>query len=220
MAKRKDIDITLEEEISIVGRALEIYKVLLQAVQRRNGTRDHTKRILTEEGVQDTIAGILVSDELQQNEATFGAFSIPENATAKGLVAKAKMAFKKAGIPFTRFNDDTLEIIERDLELVRGKALRVFTHEFGRHWETCEGRVQKANGFDGNAAALLVWITETKSKGWFVSIANTNDRLFRNEGSTYAPFFYRDEQLRIFSLNNVNDGWNDAHVLVAFREAV
>jgi hypothetical protein len=58
MAQRKDI--TLEEELSVIGRSLEIYKILLQAVKKRGGMRDDMKRILNETALQDTIAGLIV----------------------------------------------------------------------------------------------------------------------------------------------------------------
>jgi len=144
--------------------------------------------------------------------------TIPANATAEQLIADAKAAFEQAGIPFTNFDDDMISIIRRDLELVKGRTLEVLTHCFDRYWKTQEGRdLQQGRDFDGNAAALLVWVTQTKRKGWFVSIANTNDRLFPDGGRLCAPYFGRGESYREFNLYDVDDEWNGDDLLVAFR---
>jgi len=150
--------------------------------------------------------------------STAETIAIPADATAEQLIADAKAAFNEAGIPFTYFNDDVISVIRRDLELVKGKKLRVLTHSFGRYWTTQEGRgFQQGQGCDGNAAAYLVWVTQTKRMGWSVSIANTDDRLFPFGGGLCAPSFRRDESSRKFYLFDVHDEWNDDFVLVAFR---
>jgi hypothetical protein len=175
----------------------------LAALIRRDGGAERAVRALRREflgeGPEETI-------------------TIPEKATVEGLVAQAKAAYEEADIPFTFFDDNVLEIIRHDLELVKGKTLQVLEQTFGRWWTTQEGRyLQKGQGFDGNAAALLVWVIQTRKRGWFVSIANTDDRLFRDDGDLCAPYFGRGEQDRRFDLRGVRDEWGGAGVLVAFR---
>jgi hypothetical protein len=144
--------------------------------------------------------------------------TISANATAEQLIADAKAESERAGIPFTYFDDDVISIIRHDLELVKGKKLQVLARSFGRYWTTREGRsFQQGQGCDGNAAAYLVWVTQTKREGWSVSIANTDDRLFPGDGRLYAPCFGRGESSHGFGLDVVHDEWLDDRVLVAFR---
>ncbi|MBD3251718.1 hypothetical protein GF380_04680 [Candidatus Uhrbacteria bacterium] len=144
--------------------------------------------------------------------------TIPSDATAEQLIADAKAALEQVGIPFTYFDDDVISIIRRDLELVKGKTLEVLQHCFDHDWTTVKGRVlQRGQGFEGNAAAFLVWVTQAKWKGRFVSIAYTDDRLFPGSGALRAPYFDRDEQSRRLDLFDVDCKWSDDDVLVAFR---
>lgn len=146
---------------------------------------------------------------------------IPADATAEGLVSEAEAELERAGIPFTLFDKDLLHLVRQDLELVRGRACKVLIHNFDRDWEISEGRnFQKAQGFDGNAAAFLVWVTKTKPMGWSVSIPNNDERLFRlSVDSLYAPFFYRVDVGCEFGLVGVWlswSGWRGLSSLVAF----
>jgi len=144
--------------------------------------------------------------------------SIPADATAEGLIADAKAEFEKAGIPFTYFDKDLLQLIRQDQDLVRGKILKVITHNFGRDWETSEGRDwQKSLGTDGNTAAFLAWVMKTQPTGWFVSIANDDVRIFRHSnGLLYAPCFRRGVDHRELYHNGVWYGWDGYRSLVAF----
>jgi len=144
--------------------------------------------------------------------------TIPANATAEDLIAEAEATFVEAGIPFTFFNWNVLQIIRHDLELVRGKTLQVLTHVFGQSWTMREGRdLQKAQGFDGNAAAFLVWVVQAQKMGGFVSIANTDDRLIPCGGYLDAPFFLWSGSYRQCHLFDHRHEWSGFIVLVAFR---
>ncbi|HWR00126.1 MAG TPA: hypothetical protein VN397_04765 [Candidatus Methylomirabilis sp.] len=143
---------------------------------------------------------------------------IPADATAEGLVRDAKTEFERAGIPLTHLNIDLLHLIRLDLDLVRGKTCKVFIRNFGRDWETSEGREwQKSVGADGNTAAYLAWVTKTKPMGWTVSIPSNDIRLFRSsDGYLCAPNFNRDGAGREFNLFGVWHRWDGDGSLVAF----
>lgn len=182
----------------------------LAALIRRDGGSERAVRALHMEflgrGLEKTIA-------------------ISENATAEDIIAEAKAAFVEASIPFTYFASRARSIIERDLELVKGKTLQVLTHNFGLAWTMERGcDLQKDEGFDGNAAAFLVWLTQKKWKSMSVSIANTNDRLFRNdEGTLFAPYSNlapdpsQVEDYCEFGLSPAFGEWSVNCRLVAFR---
>lgn len=212
MSRKAKKDWDLDTLLSVVGFVFELVRVVVNALRKRNGNVDHLRRLLKEPELVDQIFDLIVPVGSESN------ITIPTDATAEGLIEKAKVAFERAGIPFTRFNKNSLEIIQRDLELVRGQTLQVLKHTFGRYWTTREGRdLQSAQRYDGNAAAFLVWVIQTKKKGWSVSIADTDDRLFLNDVGQYVvPYFDRDDQYRNFDLYE-HDVLNESFVLVAFR---
>lgn len=205
---------TKSEFLSAWGLAGEIFKVIVDAVLAAGGNDTHLLSLRGDQKRLAAIAAIIVGS----GEQTDMTITIPADATAEQLIADAKAAFEQAGIPFTYFNENAITLIERDLELVKSKTLEVLTHRFDRYWTTREGRdLQKGKGFDGNAAAFLVWVAQAKPKGWFVSIANTDDRLFPGGGYLCAPCFVRVGSGREFDLGDVRDEWLDGGLLVAFR---
>jgi hypothetical protein len=150
----------------------------------------------------------------------YGTITIPQDATAKALVAKAKKTFKEESIPFTVFSSNLLDLIRKDLELVRGKTFRVLTYYLSHNGiirSAC--RRQQPAGADGNAAALLEWLTEEKPRGCYISVANDDSRLFRgSNGSQYTAVFYGDENFSKFRLIGIWSRYGGSPIGVAFRE--
>jgi hypothetical protein len=125
---------------------------IMEAVREKGVPFEAVYRLVTPEGRKTLSNMVALAHQDWLGEQSVGenkpvvsveasdTITIPADATAEGLVAKAKKAFEKAGIPFTFFSGDALEIIRRDLELVKGKTLRVLTHRFQRDWKTAEAR--------------------------------------------------------------------------------
>lgn len=152
---------------------------------------------------------------------------VPADATAESLIAWAKEEFEKAGILFY-FEDElgASALVQNDLELVRGKRLGVLKRAFGRDWYISEGRkIQKMRGYDGNAAALLVYCATKKPDMILVSIPDTDDRFWSHPESNilfhalYDPTESTAEGYE-FSTSCVDDGVSctDYEFLLAFRE--
>ncbi|MBI4139054.1 hypothetical protein HY479_02790 [Candidatus Uhrbacteria bacterium] len=179
-------------------------------------TKEDAQRLLGKGGdLKKELAGAL-GPMVQRFSMAAETVTVPDLPAAE-LIALAKAEFKKAGIPFTHFDED---LAAWDfLEGERGKTFEVLVHNFGRVWETEEGRsYQKGNRFDGNVAAFIAWVTRKKPNGWFISIPNDDSRLWRNpgrDGYLCAPDFGRDDANREFRLLNVRSGGSGS--LVAFR---
>lgn len=136
---------------------------------------------------------------------------VPVDATTEGIIANTKLAFEQAGLTIINFDKGLGEIVGRDLECVRGKTLDVLMNDFDHGWKSQESRdLQKPSMFDGNAAACLIWIAETKPHGRFVSISN-------DESVRDALFFNRGDGGCEFNLYLVSGGWNISVASISFR---
>jgi hypothetical protein len=145
--------------------------------------------------------------------------TIPADATAEGLIAEIKREFEEAGIPFTIFEEKLVEVMRRDLELVRGMTLQYSIFKSNPHWTLLEGRqFQESQGYNGNAAAFLVWVMKTKLRGWFLCIPNDGDLFPLNFTSFLgAQQFYRDSFRRDYFLCDNRCEWPGISQLIAFR---
>lgn len=141
--------------------------------------------------------------------------TIPWFTTVRGVVSHAS---SESGPVLGKH---LLALIKRDLKIARGRSLQVLVCELDRSWSMKKCRdEQQANGFDGNAAACLMWAKRVKPRGWFISIANSDDRLVRDGGDIlYAPCFYRKEGTGSFFLHELQNGsaHYEGRVSVSFK---
>lgn len=220
MSRKAKKDWDLDTLLSIVGFVFELVRVVVNALRKRGGNVNHLRRLLKEPDLVDQVFELIVVPGMADKSAPIGfeTVTVPADATAEGLIAQAKAAFKKANIPFTSFDDDLIQLVRQDLELVRGKTCQVKARNFGHDWGIAECRETQKEGFDGNAAAQIVWVIEKMPIGWFVSIANDDSRLYRSPGSgLYAPYFGRGDDGRKFYLSDVRDRWAAGISSVSFR---
>jgi hypothetical protein len=143
---------------------------------------------------------------------------VPKRMSAEALVWKCIRELYKVSLPLTLFDERIIKLVERDLPLVSGQDLNVHVHNFGYWWRIENGRTLQASiGADGNAAAQIIWITKTMPKGYFVSIAKDDERLYRHSGDDLsAPSFTRGDGSREFHLLDVRNGWRGFRSLVTF----
>jgi len=146
-----------------------------------------------------------------------GTISIPKDKSPETLVNEAYKAFEKANIPLPPIDEGFIQLVSQDLPLVSGQTLNVHVYDFRNRWTIQDGRNAQAPQADGNAAAQLIWVTETLPIELFVSIPNVDTRLFHSSlGKLYAPCFYRNGRYCEFGLNEVGLGWHGDGSLVAF----
>lgn len=98
----------------------------------------------------------------------------------------------------------------------RGTRFEARTRAFEREVRTEEVcRNFREDGYDGNAAAFIVWILSERPRGWCASIPTAPDRLWRKRSDRllHAPCFMGGGLF----LGNVNDPWSSFWTFVAFR---
>ncbi len=124
--------------------------------------------------------------------------TVPDDATAEGLVETARSEFERAGTPLTDYFDrygatSLIELLHYDLKLVRGRTCEILLRDAGCEWRIEDGRsLQRRLGFDGNAAAEFVWATARKPFGDFISVPDVDSRLYYGDGGhRYAMNFSR-----------------------------
>jgi len=103
---------------------------------------------------------------------------------------------------------------------VRGKRYEVLTWKPGKGVTSQQVRDHfKDSGADGNTAAFVAWITETKPAGYHASIPSDDALLFRlSDGYLCAPYFDCGDAHRKLNLRDIEGGWRVSCVFVAFRE--
>ena len=149
-------------------------------------------------------------------ETSINVVTIPFRATAAGLIEHANKE-----IDLTYLNSDlaTWNFIQSEA----GKRYEVMTKSFGRSVSTQEVRdFFKTQGFGGNTAAFVAWVTEHKPKGNHASIPEKDNDLWRGPESRVlcAPYFRHGVAGRELGLDGVRDDWDDCWVFVAFREVL
>ncbi|MDD5438091.1 MAG: hypothetical protein PHC70_03020 [Patescibacteria group bacterium] len=158
------------------------------------------------------------------NGSTANIIVVPDLSPVK-LVAQAK---KKARLTYLNPNLKTRNFcayrVEKDeparvLE-VRGKKYEVLTWKPGEYVTTEQVRNHfKVLEADGNTAAFITWISKVRPVGFHTSVPSDDALLFCDpDGSFYAPIFSCVETCRHLDLRDVDNGWDDYWVFVAFRE--
>jgi hypothetical protein len=101
----------------------------------------------------------------------------------------------------------------------RGKTYEVKVWKPGRGVvPATEVREHFTDGFVGNAAAFVAWVTKHNPEGFHASIPE-DDRLFQHGGRLCAPDFLRDGGYRGLGLDDgVRGRWYGDWCFVAFRE--
>lgn len=196
MATSKDM-VSVRDELGIVGRAYEIYKKLLEETERQGGTREHLKRLLTEDALPEMVAQMVVSKNVTWYDGA-GTLVMPADVTAEGLLERFQTKIEMTDRSFpSQFRNKhhlkgALKAIERDLALVKGKSLYVLNHNFRRSWRMEDAqRLQTIHGYDANIAATLQWMIESYDVGCWVSVPNAKRGRFLFGGS--LPLFIRNE---------------------------
>lgn len=156
---------------------------------------------------------------------------VPTSITVPDLSPAELVARAQREIDTTSLDDElvawnfTEHRVEKDEPTrainVRGKKYEVLTWALGGYRTTEQVREHfKGLNADGNTAAFIAWVTETKPRGFHVSIPSDDTLLWRNpkSGSLYAPCFGHDDAYRDLFLSGVRVGWSAFSVFVAFRE--
>ncbi len=208
------------EEVTIGGRAWEIYKALLLAAHAEGLTRNDLSPIANHPDVARRLVRTLKPNPAPSaapTQARETVVTIPDKSVPR-LLSWIRRTCGRRGIK-TDFLKTEPKKWKKLLAEARGKTFEVVTHDFGRWWHPLnDGRpFQKKCGLDGNPVAFLFWVLKNDPMGYFGTVPNDDDLLFPDDVSRCAPYFFRVESLRGFLLSDVRDGWGDGRVLVAFR---
>lgn len=98
-----------------------------------------------------------------------------------------------------------------------GKTYEVMVWAPGRNVSTDDVRKHFPEGFHGNTAAFIAWVTAKNPEGYHASIPE-DDRLFLRGDNLCAPHFNRGDRSRDLRLFCVDVDWSDGCRFVAFRE--
>lgn len=137
------------------------------------------------------------------------------------LVPIVIAAYKKAGCPFSFFNED---VGRWDPVMMPQPAheqrVMILTHDFGRIWTLEEGReLQMSLQADGHPWALLTWMRYLHPRGKFLMVLNNPSQAWRHPQTRdgYLPGIDHDDTRCSFNMHHAKRNVAADRRLVMFR---
>lgn len=195
--------------LSALGVTFEIFKAISNAVIEAGGDDESLRSLLNDPDKCRRVALEIVD----RNPA----LPYRDLVTVPDLPAAALIELAKMDLKLTYLDGDLAKwgFITDE----RGKIYEVQVWKPGRDFVTAaEVREHFKNGFVGNTAAFVAWVTKHSPEGYHASIPE-DARLFAHGSNLYAPHFLRVGERRGLCLSyDVRSRWNDDWSFVAFRE--
>lgn len=208
--------------LSALGVTFEIFKAISNAVIEAGGDDESLRSLLNDPDKCRRVALEIVDREpaLQTGSPYRG--GVPADVSTdriqvSDLTASELIALAKKELKLTYLDGDLVKW--NFITDERGKTYEVQVWKPGREVvPAAEVREHFKDGFVGNTAAFVAWVTKHNPEGYHASIPE-DARLFQDGSHLYAPGFFRDESRRKLGLyNDVRYRWYDSWCFVAFRE--